>query len=72
MSEGEKKVLPYRGPAKGSCPHCGKPVVARYRPFCSKRCADLDLHKWLSESYRIPTDERLPDESAEAPEKDED
>lgn len=41
----------------GKCPICDKPVVARYRPFCSKRCADVDLHRWLGGNYRIPTDD---------------
>jgi len=36
---------------------CAKPAVAKYRPFCSKRCADLDLGSWFNESYRIPTTE---------------
>ena len=36
------------------CPECKKPVDPRYRPFCSKRCADVDLHRWMSESYRVP------------------
>ena len=39
------------------CPICGKPSADRHRPFCSRRCADLDLHRWLGEGYRIPTDE---------------
>jgi endogenous inhibitor of DNA gyrase (YacG/DUF329 family) len=33
---------------------CGKPHDAKYRPFCSKRCADIDLGRWLNEDYRIP------------------
>lgn len=36
------------------CPRCGKRVVEAYRPFCSKRCADLDLGQWLSGGYAIP------------------
>ena len=36
------------------CPICGKPRSERYDPFCSKRCADVDLHRWLSGSYAIP------------------
>jgi endogenous inhibitor of DNA gyrase (YacG/DUF329 family) len=32
-------------------------VVADYRPFCSRRCADADLGRWLGEQYRIPTAE---------------
>jgi uncharacterized protein len=39
------------------CPGCGKPAEAKYRPFCSKRCADVDLGRWLKESYRVPSDE---------------
>jgi endogenous inhibitor of DNA gyrase (YacG/DUF329 family) len=37
-----------------SCPVCGKPRVQDYRPFCSKRCADVDLGRWLKGTYVIP------------------
>ena len=37
-----------------ACPICGKPGIAAYRPFCSKRCADIDLGRWLKGSYVIP------------------
>lgn len=40
------------------CPVCAKPAQARYRPFCCKRCADLDLGRWLDGSYRIETEEQ--------------
>lgn len=36
------------------CPVCGAPTVERYKPFCSKRCADIDLGRWLKGSYVIP------------------
>jgi uncharacterized protein len=36
------------------CPICGKPRSERYDPFCSRRCADVDLHRWLKGSYVIP------------------
>ena len=39
------------------CPLCAKPAADHYKPFCSKRCADLDLGKWLGDGYRIPTHE---------------
>lgn len=39
------------------CAVCGRPAAQQYRPFCSKRCADVDLNRWLGEQYRIPTDE---------------
>ncbi len=37
-----------------ACPICDKKPNDAYRPFCSKRCADVDLGRWLNESYRIP------------------
>ena len=40
-------------PAK-PCPICGKPSVAASKPFCSERCRDVDLNRWLSNSYAIP------------------
>ena len=36
------------------CPICRKPAHPDFKPFCSKRCADLDLGKWMSDSYAIP------------------
>ncbi|MFG5383160.1 DNA gyrase inhibitor YacG [Yoonia sp. R2-816] len=40
-----------------ACPICDRPTEARYRPFCSKRCADRDLGKWLTGGYAIPSDD---------------
>lgn len=37
-----------------ACPICRKPAVPQYRPFCSRRCADVDLAHWLRGDYRIP------------------
>lgn len=54
-----------------SCPICKKPAVPQYRPFCSRRCADVDLGKWLTGGYAIPTDEGEDDE-AERPRRDTD
>jgi uncharacterized protein len=42
-------------PAK-PCPICGKPAAFATRPFCSKRCADIDLHRWLGGVYAIPAE----------------
>lgn len=41
----------------GRCPICEAPAQHRVRPFCSKRCQDVDLGRWLRGSYRVPTDE---------------
>ena len=58
-------------PVTNKCPICGKPADAVLRPFCSKRCADVDLHRWLSGVYVVPVtedeeeDERREDEGKE-------
>lgn len=35
------------------CPICNKETTQQYRPFCTKRCADIDLHRWLTGSYTL-------------------
>ncbi len=55
-----------------TCPICSKETDAKYRPFCSRRCADVDLGRWLTGSYAIPAEpadpEDMPQDSApEAP-----
>jgi uncharacterized protein len=55
------------GPRKAAarkCPICGKPATEASKPFCSERCRDVDLNRWLSDSYRIPAAEN-DDEGAE-------
>jgi uncharacterized protein len=51
------------------CPICGKAATREAWPFCSRRCADVDLNRWLSGSYRIPgpsaESEQPPDEDTE-------
>ena len=55
---------PSPSPAK-PCPICGKAPAQDYRPF-SKRCADVDLHRWLSGSYAVPVlDDEEEDERRE-------
>ena len=44
-----------------SCPICGKPAVERFRPFCSGRCKDVDLNRWLKGVYAIPAVESAAD-----------
>jgi len=51
----EKKpenITPLRPPRP--CPECGKPSARETYPFCSKRCKDIDLNRWLSGAYVIP------------------
>lgn len=40
-----------------TCPICRRPAEPAYRPFCSRRCADIDLGRWLTGSYAIPSAE---------------
>lgn len=53
-------------PDKPACPVCGKPQETAWRPFCCKRCADVDLAHWLREDYAIPADDRPGDTNDEA------
>ena len=43
------------------CPICGKPAADRFRPFCSARCKDVDLHRLFSGAYAIPAAESADD-----------
>ncbi len=51
--------------AVGDCPICGAPGSVRFRPFCSRRCADRDLGRWFSEAYAVPAADQ--DEFSETP-----
>jgi uncharacterized protein len=48
------KDIPDPKPPVRPCPICGKPAVAEFRAFCSRRCADIDLNRWLSGVYAVP------------------
>ena len=50
------------------CAICGKPEAEGFKPFCSKRCADIDLGRWLKGGYAIPgapADPQVPDSQGE-------
>ena len=60
MSEPPEPAPPEPAPVRvtaAKCARCGQPVQARFRPFCSQRCADIDLGQWVSGTYRVPTEE---------------
>ena len=65
----DEPVSEGRAAPPSACPICGKPAAAAYRPFCSKRCADVDLQRWFSGRYAIPLTEE--EEAAEAAKEDE-
>ncbi|MBL3571340.1 DNA gyrase inhibitor YacG [Rhodovulum sp. BSW8] len=46
-----------------TCPVCKKPTDPAYRPFCSRRCADVDLGRWLTGAYSVPGDATDPAEA---------
>ncbi len=50
------------------CPVCGKPAESRFRPFCSARCRQVDLGRWLAGDYAIPGD--AAEGAEEGPEED--
>ena len=53
------------GTATTLCPICETPSVAPHTPFCSRRCAQLDLGKWLTGDYAIPAHEAMDDSDVE-------
>jgi uncharacterized protein len=61
---------PVRLRPKRSCPLCGKPSQQKYHPFCSARCADVDLNRWLGGNYAIPAEEEPDPGDAPPREKD--
>lgn len=52
-------------PSTRRCPICGKPTAPRHTPFCSPRCTNIDLGRWLKGSYRVETNEPADDETPE-------
>lgn len=52
-----------------SCPICGAETVKEYRPFCSRRCADIDLARWMTGGYAVPSqrEEDVPEDDDQAP-----
>jgi endogenous inhibitor of DNA gyrase (YacG/DUF329 family) len=50
----EPKKAARPGKSAKPCPICGKPATEASRPFCSERCRDVDLNRWLSGSYVVP------------------
>ena len=55
-----------QSPDARKCPICGKPQDEHFKPFCSKRCADVDLSRWLKGSYAIASDDPVEDDSENA------
>ena len=49
-------------PDSRKCPICEKPMDPAFKPFCSKRCADIDLSRWLKGVYSVPAEEGPDDE----------
>ncbi len=49
-----KPVDRHKDVKRAKCPTCGKPALQDYRPFCGKRCADVDLNRWLDGRYVVP------------------
>ena len=53
------------------CAICGRPRVEKYAPFCSRRCADVDLYRWLNGKYAIPASDEPDEKSQDASSDDE-
>jgi endogenous inhibitor of DNA gyrase (YacG/DUF329 family) len=66
MSDKAADLKSDKTPGARPCPICGKPPTIEMRPFCSKRCADVDLHRWLGGTYAIPAVEKDEEDSPDA------
>jgi endogenous inhibitor of DNA gyrase (YacG/DUF329 family) len=53
-------------PSPRKCPICGKPAAQASRPFCSNRCKQVDLNRWFSGSYAIPSQSDDDDEDGKS------
>ncbi|OYQ33719.1 DNA gyrase inhibitor YacG [Niveispirillum lacus] len=63
MSDDPIDLSALRKPKKtAACPICGRAPALEFRPFCSKRCADVDLNRWLGEVYRVPVEDTADDD----------
>ncbi|MBV1704598.1 MAG: DNA gyrase inhibitor YacG [Hyphomicrobiales bacterium] len=60
MPEGPTATAP-------ACPVCGKPRATEHKPFCSARCADRDLHRWLTGGYAVPAASATDEEEDDGP-----
>jgi endogenous inhibitor of DNA gyrase (YacG/DUF329 family) len=60
-----ERVVTLAAKPRRPCPICGRPAVKAHRPFCSARCADVDLGLWVSGRYRIPSEEEPEDASGD-------
>ena len=62
MSDDSSPTIPV-----GRCPICNKPAVVQHRPFCSRRCALVDLSRWIGGNYRVPLPNTNDEEEERAP-----
>jgi len=68
MSDRSAKTTGTKPATERACPICGKPGIAAFRPFCSARCQDVDLHRWLAGAYAIPAADEPDADGSEEPE----
>ena len=54
MKGNKKKQIAATTKLVGKCPNCGGSANQKFRPFCSSRCANVDLNYWFSGKYAVP------------------
>jgi endogenous inhibitor of DNA gyrase (YacG/DUF329 family) len=69
MNAGNKATVTPLRPTR-RCPECGKPSARDTYPFCSTRCKNVDLNRWLSGAYVIPARDDEDETDGDAPNKD--
>jgi hypothetical protein len=68
MPDHSATVTPLR--PRRPCPECGRPSARETFPFCSPRCKDVDLNRWLSGAYAIPVRDDEEEDAVPGPDRD--
>ena len=66
LEEAKAKQQKSQMATKARCPQCGAQAVRPHSPFCSRRCAQIDLGKWLNEDYRVPAEAAMDETDVDA------
>ena len=66
LSDAKAEAADVKATSGTKCPQCGGLAIKPHTPFCSRRCAQIDLGKWLNEDYRVPADDVMDEGDVDA------
>ena len=65
-SDAKAEAADVKATSGTKCPQCDALAIKPHTPFCSRRCAQIDLGKWLNEDYRVPADDVMDEGDVDA------